>query len=99
MTTKRTSGKLCLPWSYTTESYGDTKITDRDEQLLIREVSDYEEADFVDLYPEQAAFIVRAVNHHKALMEIVRELAMSDGLGDLEYRARVLVDAIDPEAA
>ena len=64
-------GKLDLPWSV---GEHDLQIRDCNDRRVIDQKDDWDESDFVDLYPEQAALIVRAVNAHDMLMKFVREV-------------------------
>jgi hypothetical protein len=89
-------GKLDLPWSIGEHGL---QIKDCQDRRVIDQKDDWDESDFVDLYPEQAALIVRAVNAHEALVEMVAALMGAlrdeDDSFDVKYDARKLLASLD----
>ena len=95
---------LDLPWSF--DMTDGIEIRDCDGGKLI--IQPHEEPDFVDLWSQQVKLIVRAVNHHEALVEIVRVLTQEETddpvthmveYGDASKRARSILAALDADNA
>ena len=84
-------GKLDLPWSV---GEHDLQIRDCNDRRVIDQKDDWDESDFVDLYPEQAALIVRAVNAHEALVAMVQRLVDEKMRPSLEEEIRDLLRSL-----
>jgi hypothetical protein len=82
---------LDLPWRVS--EYDPCMIEDSKGDRLIQDGG--WDADWVDLWPAQRDLIVRAVNAHEALVEVLRELT-EDVTGELDVDAMMRFgDAMD----